>query len=133
MKRTETIGVSRSVIRARISTTIRRRGQTSILQHNLANVSCETSIHVIGVDGNSSTGRISSHVLVHEGKNGLLGCLVVCVDCARSEKATLLAGVEVELNGVLGLEFSIGEDAKGFKDVNDTATVIVSSRTFSSC
>lgn len=116
------------MIRARISTTIRCRSQTSVLQHNLTNIGCKTGIHVVGVDSNSATGRISSHVLVHEGKDSLLGCLVVCVDGAGAEKATLLTSVEVELDGVLGLKLSVGEDAEGFEDVDNSASVVVSSR-----
>lgn len=81
---------------------------------------------VVVVDRELARGRVTGHILIDEGKDGLSSGLVVGEDSLRAKKAALLTGVEVELEGVLGLEASVGENAESLKDDNDTRAVVVS-------
>lgn len=93
--------------------------QESVMLLHACMISMSDELTIVVVDRELAGGRVTGHILVDEGKDGFSGGLVVGEDSLGTEKAALLTGVEVELEGVLGLEAGVGENAESLKDDND--------------
>lgn len=115
------------MIRASIPALIARRS-TSISRRNYARVRSQRRIDIIRIDRNLAAGRVSSHVLVHDGIHALSLALVAAEDSSGAQKTALFGRVEVELERVLGSELGVGENAEGFEDDNDAGAVVVGAR-----
>lgn len=82
-------------------------------------------VHIVGIDGDLPARRVAGHVLVDHGQHLLAGRLVVGEDGLGAEQSALFAGVEVELERVLGLKARAGQDPERLENDDDAGTVVV--------
>lgn len=115
------------MIRASITALIASRG-AGISSRNDAGVGSQRSVDIVGIDGDLAAGRVSSHVLVHDGIHALTSGLVAGEDGSRAKETTLFGRVEVELERVLGSELGVGENAESLEDDDDAGAVVVGAR-----
>ena len=112
------------MIRASITALVAGRG-AGISSSDDAGVGSQRGVDIVGIDGDLAAGRVSRHVLVHDGVHALARGLVVGEDGGRAKETALFGSVEVELEGVLGSELGVGKNAESLENDNDAGAVVV--------
>lgn len=112
------------MVRASIATPIASR-LAGICGRNHSGVRRQRGVNIVGEDGNLSAGRISGHVLVHDGIHALASGLVAGENSSRTKETTLFGRVKVKLERVLGSELGVGENAESLEDDDDAGAVVV--------
>jgi hypothetical protein len=98
------------------------------LARDESHVGGQAGVNVVLEDNSTSARRVTRHVLVQEGQDVGTSRAVVAEDVGGAQEATLLATVPVELDGVLGGEAGVGEDAQGLKQVDGAGAIVVGAR-----
>lgn len=116
------------MVRAPIPTPRLSDIQTGKFPRNKPHVCRQRRVDIVGVGGRPAPGGVARHVLVEEGEDGGALGAVGAEDVLRAEQAALLAAVPVELDGILGREVGVDEDAEGLEEVDGGGAVVVGSR-----
>jgi hypothetical protein len=120
------------VVGATVATARRAHGGVGELARDKGHVGGQAGVNVVLEDNSTSTRGVTRHVLVQEGQDICTSRTVVAEDVSRAQQATLLATVPVELDGVLGGEAGVGENAEGLEQVDGASAIIVGARGASS-